>query len=255
MWKSHCTYTLECEIWTWLKHICHWKIISPPECSPCVVMVTEFHVRTKPKVLAAEPYVAWLFSKWSHCQYLKCISLRSVLSWNKCLILTLQNVFVSKWNKAKERLQKNCIRVVSSFPNVFSHVTWLLFIFPHGMEALAAECITQLIELFLYLYLRRVVRNLGLSFLFCLLIVLLWFFGAAGGMPGPSTVQLRLQENRAPFSSNSTYLGAALYCRGPIVKLRAHLGRRGHGTPQAHWLTGAPTSNEGPISFMYTLGY
>lgn len=106
MWKSHCTHTLECEIWTWLKHICHWKIISPPECSPRVVMVTEFHVGTKPKVLAAEPYVAWLFSKWSHCQYLKCISLRGVLSWNKCLILTLQNVFVSKWNKAKERVQK-----------------------------------------------------------------------------------------------------------------------------------------------------
>lgn len=35
----------------------------PPECSPRVVMVTEFHVGTKPKVLAAEQYVVWLLSK------------------------------------------------------------------------------------------------------------------------------------------------------------------------------------------------
>lgn len=112
---------------------------------------------------------------------------------------------------------------------------------------------------FLYLYLRRVVRNLGLSFLFCLLIVLLWFLGAASGMPGPSTVQLRLQENRAPFSSHSTYLGAALYCRSPIVRPRAHPGRWGHGTP-APFAPG-PVAHRGPhikwrpIGFLYSLAH
>ena len=59
----------------------------PSECSPRVVMVTEFHMGNKPKVLAAEPYVAWLFSRWSHYHYRKCISLRGVLTWIKSLIL------------------------------------------------------------------------------------------------------------------------------------------------------------------------